>query len=344
MMRPALRALHAARGRMATPDRWLAVLLALGCGWLLVVPMFSGVVLTHLIGRIFILSVFGMSYDILRGYTGVINLGHALFFGGGAYIAGIMMRHSGPTLANLALAAAITLVFSSVLAYLMGYLSFRSGGVVPCAMLTLAMAEVVRHVAEAARTYTGGADGLIFPIPELLRNRVTVYYLAFAFMVLMLLALRRFVDSPAGRVLQAIRENEQRAAFLGYDTMLYKQIALQVAGLSAGLAGVTFGVFGRFANTDLLSIDQTLNALLVTIVGGTGTLYGAIVGTAFIQTIRYYLLELRGLHPIFERWLLFFGAVYVVVVLCFPFGFIGWWKRISARWTARPTTGKGGEG
>jgi len=299
---------------------------------LLVMPQLVGLVVVTLLTRIFVLSVFGMSYDLLRGYSGIINLGHALFFGGGTYIAGIVFANFGVSPIMLLLAILAAVLYSMAAAFLMGKIAFRGGGVVACAMITLALGEIVRHLAETWRAVTHGADGLIFPIPVFLRDRVVFYYYALVFMIVMTLLLRQFVLSPTGRVLMAIRENEQRAIFLGYNTAVYKMVALQVAGIACGLSGVMFALSSRFANTELLTVQQTLNALLVTIVGGTGTLYGAIVGTAFVQLAQFFLLGLRDLHPIFERWLLFFGALYVLVVLFMPTGIVGLYYRLGEKW------------
>jgi len=291
-------------------------------------PQFSSLSTVNLLTRIFILAVYGMSYDILRGYTGFINLGHALFFGSGAYIAGILLSNLGNTLGVVLLATVVTVVFSSLCAYLMGKISLRGkGGVLTATMITMALGEIVRNVAERWRNVTNGADGLTFRIPDLFRDRVMFYYLAFIFLILMALVLKRFINSPTGKVLLAIRENEQRAQFLGYNVERYKLIALQVAGITGGLSGIMFGLFNRFANTDLLNIQQTLNALLYTLVGGTGTLYGAIVGSAVVNVIQNVLLSLRSVHPIFERWLIFFGAMYVLVVLFMPQGILGMWMK-----------------
>jgi len=316
-------------------DLLLPLALTLLAAVLLVMPQLVGLVVVTLLTRIFVLSVFGMSYDLLRGYSGIINLGHALFFGGGTYIAGIVFANFGVSPAMLLLAFVGAVLYSMAAAFLMGKIAFRGGSVVACAMITLALGEIVRHLAETWRSVTHGADGLTFPIPIFLRDRVTFYYYALVFMVVMMLLLRQFILSPTGRVLMAIRENEQRAIFLGYNTAAYKLVALQVAGIACGLSGVMFALSSRFANTDLLTVQQTLNALLVTIVGGTGTLYGAIVGTAFVQLAQFYLLGLRALHPIFERWLLFFGAIYVFVVLFMPTGIVGLYFRLRDTWARR---------
>ncbi len=291
--------------------------------FVVILPHVTGFTTKVLYSRIFILAVYGMSYDILRGYTGFINLGHAIFFGSGAYIVGIFMTHFGVNLVVLTLAILTIIIYSLLVAFLMGKIVFRGGGVIAAAMVTLALGEIVRNIAERWRDVTMGADGLPFRVPEIFRDRILIYYCSFLFLVIMTLVLRKFILSPTGRVLLAIRENEQRAIFLGFDTKKYKMIALQVAGLSAGLAGAMFGLLNRFANTDLLSVQQTLNALLMTLVGGTGTLYGAIVGSAFISLTQDTLLDLRVVHPIFNRWLLFFGSIYIIVVLFMPFGFVG---------------------
>lgn len=293
---------------------------------LLIVPKFSSYTSLNLFTRIYILSVYAMSYDILRGYTGFINLGHAAFFGGGAYIGGILFKQLQPTFPVFLLAIIVTVIYSSLGAYLMGKISLRKGGsVLTATMITLALGEIVRNTAEKWRSVTNGADGLTFEIPGFFQNRFAYYYVALIFLVVMAIALRKFIMSPAGRVLLAIRENEQRAEFLGYNVEKYKLISLQVAAIAGGLAGIMFGIFNRFANTELLSTNQTINALLYTLVGGTGTLYGGIVGSTVVNLFQNFLLNLRHIHPIFERWLIFSGALYVVVVLFMPKGIVGLW-------------------
>ena len=318
------------------PGTWL--FLSLFAVFILIIPHITGLTTTTLLSRIYILAIFGMSYDILRGYTGIINLGHALFFGGGTYIAGIMFSRMGSTLDTLLLAVLVSMAFAAVVAYIMGQFAFRGSGftgVIACAMITLAFGEIGRHTAETLREYTQGADGLTFRVPLMFQDRMMMYYYSLLFLIALTLILRQFVNSPTGRVLQAIRDNDQRAKFLGYDTKKYKLIALVIAGMASAAAGIMFALLTRFANTELLTVQSTLNALLYTIVGGTGTLYGAIFGTAFVQLAQNYLLELRGIHEIFSRWLLFFGAIYVLVVLYMPKGLVGTYLQLQAKWQAR---------
>ena len=152
--------------------------------------------------------------------------------------------------------------------------------------------------------------------------------ICFVFMIIMYIILRKFVNSPTGRVLQGVRENEQRAIFLGFNTNRARTIALIVAGVSAGLAGVMYGLLTRFINTDGMAMQMTYNAMLYSLLGGTGTLFGAIIGSSVVIVFQNVLLDLRGVLPIFERWLLFFGLLYIVVIMFMPTGIVGFAKSI----------------
>lgn len=278
--------------------------------------------------RIFIFAVYGMSYDILKGYTGFLSIGHALFFGGGMYITGIFFTMFGATYQALALAVLAAVLFASVCGYLMGRLSFRASGLV-ATMITLALGEIVRNMAERWRSVTGGSDGLNFKVPPALMDRVTLYFIALGFLVLMFFVLYKFVHSPVGRVLQSIRENEQRAIFLGYNTLNYKLIAMQVSGISAALAGVLFALSTRFVYTEYLGIGTTMQPLLYTLLGGEGTLIGPVIGSFVVNLFQSLLLRLKPVSPIFEKWPIFFGTLYVVVVLFMPEGVTGAYHRFQ---------------
>jgi branched-chain amino acid transport system permease protein len=306
--------------KLSKKNLGLIVLLAI----LLIIPKFFSYTTLNLFTRILILSVYAMSYDVLKGYTGFMSLGHAIFFGGGAYIGGIFLNEYGSSMLIFSLAILVTIVYSSAGAFIMGKVSMGKGGnVMTATMITLSLCEIVRNAAEKWRSLTNGTDGLTFRIPELFQSRVMFYYIALVFLIVMVIVLKKFILSPTGRVLLAIRENEQRAIFLGYDTQKYKLISLQVAGIAGGLSGIMFGVFNRFANTELLGLGQTTNALLYTLVGGTGTLYGGIVGTAVVAIFQNFILNLRSISPIFERQLIFSGVMYIVVMLFMPEGIVG---------------------
>ncbi|WP_053083761.1 branched-chain amino acid ABC transporter permease [Rubeoparvulum massiliense] len=272
-----------------------------------------------------IMAVFAMSYDLLLGYTGIVSFGHVMFFGMGAYTTSILFKQVAPTYSSLALAVVITLVLTGLLSLLLGVFSLRLRTHF-FAMLTLAVAEMVAVFAEKWGKITGGSDGFNYKKPELFQDRLLFTYLAIIFMLLIYLLLRRFTLSPLGRVLQGIRENEQRMESLGYNVFYYKVIINVVAGMVAGLAGVMYALSTFHVDVPgVLGVEITLNqALLVTIVGGVGTLIGPIIGTGIIEVLQNYLESTN-----FDRWLLFFGLAFIIMVIFFPKGIVG---TITQRW------------
>jgi len=296
------------------------------------VPLFTESRATiNILTHIFIIAMFAMSYDILLGYTGIISFGHALFFGSGAYIMGLLLKNVGRGLEIALLGLVLALLLGFLVAFLIGTISLRVRDTY-FAMMTLALGELFYIAAFKFRGLTGGEDGFSFRVPELLQDRIVIYYLALLFMVLVLYLLSLFISSPTGRVLQAIRENERRAQALGYDVFRYKLFSTVVAGITASLAGALYGLQERFVSTSVLAMDKTLDALLMTIIGGSGTLYGAIVGSALVTIVHEWFSSLGSVHPIFERWLIIFGIVYVAVVLFFPGGLVRAFSGMGRRW------------
>jgi branched-chain amino acid transport system permease protein len=272
--------------------------------------------------KIFIFAVFAVSYDLLLGYTGIVSFGHAMFFGIGAYSVGIVMHRLGHSAGELLLAVAIGLVVSAAVSYVIGMLALRLKSHY-YAMLTLACAGLFQVAAEKWRSLTKGGEGFTFPVPDALKDRQTLYWTALAVLIVVFLLLRRFTQSPFGRVLQAIRENEQRAQSLGFNLVHYKVITSIAAGMTASLAGAMYAVSLRFVNTSVFSTDVTLDALLMTIIGGVGTLYGGVIGAAIIELAHNGLSGLAQTYAIFDRWIIFFGLLYIVVVMVFPSGIAG---------------------
>jgi branched-chain amino acid transport system permease protein len=295
---------------------------------MIIIPHVTGTATVTMVSRIMIFAVYAMAYDILRGYIGVIHLGFALFIGGGAYFVGILFTQFGVSLPVLLMAVVGTSIYSAIWALIVGKISGKSG-LLATAMITMAFAEIMRSLMTVWRTVTQGEDGLAFRVPAPFDDRTFMFYSSLAFMILMAFVLYKFTKSPTGRVWQAVRENEQRAIFLGYDTNRARTIALLVASVVGGLAGVMFGLLNRFVNTDLLGMQMTYNAMLYSLLGGSGTLFGAILGSGVVVLFQNLLLDLRGMHFIFERWLLFFGGLYIVVVMFMPRGIMGFyydWK------------------
>jgi len=259
-------------------------------------------------------GVLAMSYDLLMGYTGILSFGHALFFGVGAYGAGILMRDAGFDFFS---AMAVVLALSAVLAAVIGLLSLRVKGVY-FAMVTMAFAEFFHILVEKLYHITGGSDGFTrIPTPVWLGGTVQKYYVALVFAIAMYLLARRLVSSPVGSVWLAIRENETRAAMLGYDTFSYKLAVMVISGMMAALTGGLYAVVVNFAHPGFISVSTTINLLLMVVIGGVGTLSGGFIGALIVQPLG------RILSSYFRAWLLVFGVVYVLIVLFFPAGILG---------------------
>ncbi|HBY98730.1 MAG: branched-chain amino acid ABC transporter permease [Ardenticatenaceae bacterium] len=322
---------------------WLALA---GLGLLVLFPFLAALVMRQsvdqgtpkflqgLLIQVFILAVFAMSYDLLLGYTGILSFGHAMFYGTGAYVVGIMLKHvladgdsaTGPTLVHLAVALVVVLVVVSGQSVLFGLLSLRVKGVY-FAMVTLAFAQMFFILSEATdfRQWTGAEDGLQgIPVPAAISptdERLRFYYLTLIFMVLMYLFARRLTESPTGRVMIAIRENEQRAAAIGYNTVIFKLIAIVVSGLMAGLAGGLMALWQLNASPTLLGVGTTIDALLMAIIGGIGTLIGPVLGAGVLELLGFYLNRTFG-----PSWTLILGLVFVLLVMFLPYGIVGTWR------------------
>lgn len=300
--------------------------------WMLIVLLLALVALPPLIpggtGRfvlgqliaVFILAIYAMSYDLLMGYTGIISFGHALFFGAGAYLTADALEHGWLPFAAIPLSVALV---AAALALIIGLLSLRVKGVY-FSMVTLAFAEVVFIVVRGTDRL-GLENGLFgLEVPAWIDpngQRQTFYFMTLAAVVLVFVFLRVVVASPAGHVFVAIRENESRAQALGYNTLIYKLIATVIAGVLAALAGWLSAMFYLSASPAALAVGTTINALLIVIIGGVGTLIGPALGAALYTLIGYVL------QNQFAQWQLIFGVVYVLLVLFLPYGLAGTWRR-----------------
>ncbi len=297
--------------------------------FLLILPfVYESRTLLILLTQVFIFAIFAMSYDILLGFTGIVSFGHAMFFGIGAYTIGVFMKRFDPTIPYLLLAVLVTIILTSIVSLILGLLTLRLKSHF-YAMLTLAFSGLFLVLAEKWRTVTYGNDGFTFRIPELFKDRTDFYLICLVMMIFVFAILKRFTNSPLGRVLQAIRENEQRTESLGYSILHYKVIASVISGVIAGMAGLLYSMSLRFVNTSVFTMDITLDALLMTIIGGVGTLVGAIIGAGLIEFAHHWLTELAKVHWIFERWIIFFGIIYILAVMFFPMGIVGTLKKLK---------------
>lgn len=324
------------------PKYWFFIVI---CIAMALVPLFvSGTTMLLILTNIFILGVFAMSYDLLLGYTGIISFGHAMFFGIGAYSMALSLRFFDSAEVGVLVALGTAVVLCFIVSFIVGLLSLRLKDTF-YALITLAVATIFLITAEQWRGLTRGSDGFNFTaqIPNdlfgfiNLLDRQVIYYIGLLFIILMFLLLRRFIYSPVGRTLQAIRENEARVSSLGYPVLHYKLISNVVAGVVAGLAGIMYAFSIRFVNPhSVLGVELTIDVLLMTVIGGVGTLFGAIVGAGIIEFSSHWLMNLRDVHPIFERWTILFGIIFILIVIFFPAGIVGtarqkWAKRKSGR-------------
>jgi branched-chain amino acid transport system permease protein len=289
--------------------------------------------------EIFALSILVMSYNLMFGFTGVVSFGHALFFGLGGYIVGMMVQFSGldPLLA-FGLAVLITVLVCAGIGFIIGLATLRLKGVY-FAIFTLAVAEMV-WIYFGRLPLTNGEDGLTMSnLPALIdpsQNRLILYYVSFALFVLTFAFIRRLVNSPTGAVLKSIRENEERSQAIGYNTVRFKLFAIVVASTMAGGAGIIHAVLAKSARPEFLGVGYTVDALLMTIIGGVGTLTGPIIGAGGLHladvTLRNAKITLGStVINVGDSWNFILGLVFVLVVLVFPYGVVGTFQQWRAK-------------
>jgi branched-chain amino acid transport system permease protein len=334
-------------------SRWLALLLILIVLGLALTPfLFPGTKALNVAAKILVFIVLVASFDLLLGYTGIVSFAHTMFFGIGAYGVAIASTRLGPTWGAIALGIAAALLCSLLLSLLIGAFSLRVKAIF-FAMITLAVASAFLTLASQLSDFTGGEDGLNFKVPPSLQpgtlyveqpflgasidGRLLSYYLLFIVTLLLVLTLLRIVNSPFGRVLQAIRENDFRAEAIGYRTVVYRTLSNVLSALFATLAGCLLALWLRYNGPDTsLSFEIMLDILLIVVIGGMGTIYGAVVGSVLFVIAQNYLQDLLKLGagalegvPVLsqlispDRWLLWLGILFVLSVYHFPTGVVG---------------------
>ena len=299
--------------------------------------------------EVFILAILAMSYNLIFGFTGVISFGHALFFGMGGYTLAILLEKTGlPVNVGLPLGIVLALAVAALLGLLIGLVSLRLRGVY-FAMFTLAVAEMFA-IYFSRLPATQAEDGFtLADLPQWLdptRSRLTYYYIALAIVVMTFLFIRRLIDSPTGAVLLAIRENEDRARAIGYDSLRFKLLSIILAGMLAALAGMLHVILNKKVGPEMLGIGYTVDPLLMTIIGGVGTFAGPVIGASGLhlsdRLLRDSVLQLGGLQiDIGDNWTLLLGVAFVVVVIIFPQGVVGTWRTWRARLRSQPSQTQG---
>ena len=309
--------------------------------------LFPGTKALGVASRICIFVILVASYDLMLGYTGIVSFAHTMFFGIGAYGVAILLAKGWVGWGAVILGAAAGVIVSLAVAVAIGLLSLRVRAIF-FSMITLAVASFALILAEQWRDLTGGEDGLTFSVPAILKpgfrlfadpilgvtfnGRVITYYLIFIVSLVLFLVMLRIVNSPFGRVLQAIRENEFRVEAMGYQVVAYRTIVSALSAAMAALAGALMALLLGYNGP-----DATLSFSLMIVIGGMGTIYGAVIGAVLVVLAEYYLQNILGavhglvadvplisalFHP--DRWLLWLGVLFVLIVTFFPQGIFGW--------------------
>ena len=334
-------------------SRWLSAVLVVVFVVLALAPfLFPGAKSMSVASKILVFVLLVASYDLLLGYTGIVSFAHTMFFGIGAYGIAIASERLGAGWGAVGLGLLGAVVVSVLLSLLIGLFSLRVKAIF-FAMITLAVATAFQTLASQLSDFTGGEDGLTFRNPEwlspsfepfetpvfglLLDGKAFTYWLLFVAVTVLFLLLLRIVNSPFGRVLQAIRENDFRAEAIGYRTVVYRTLSNVLAALFATLAGALLALSLRYAGpATTLSFEIMLDILLIVVIGGMGTMYGAVVGAVLFVLAQAYLQDLLAVGatavqgvPLLQdliapdRWLLWLGVLFVLSVYHFPTGVVG---------------------
>jgi branched-chain amino acid transport system permease protein len=312
---------------------------------LALVPVFGDVLyssfLVVLFIQVLIWALFALSLDIILGYGGLVSLGHALFYGAGAYAVVLTLMYVSP---SVFVALTVALTVTGVLAWAVGHLAIRVSGVY-FVMITLAFAELA-YGAVFKLGFTGGSNGLFATPPPLYGvagigirlNEVVAgvpgvvmftgdalfYYILLVVVVGTYLGTRRIMHAPFGSVLQSIRESEQRSRFIGYDVQSFKRRSFVLSGTIAGLSGAMFALYNGYAAPALLHWINSGDVIIMAVLGGTGTLYGPMLGAGVFVIVK------EQLSSVLPWWRLLLGTLFVLVVLFLPQGLISLPGKIDA--------------
>jgi branched-chain amino acid transport system permease protein len=299
--------------------RWPLIALGLMLLALVIVPVSLSPYLLSLLTQALIYAILAMSLDLLLGYTGLPSLGHAAYFGIGAYSVGVLTTQYG---ASFWLVLAVAIGLAALVAAVFGLVALRATGVY-FLMITLALGMVVWGLAHRWVSLTQGDNGIAgIPRPALgfgwsLSRPLSFYYAVLAGFLIAFGTLRRVVRSPFGRSLVGIRESESRMRTLGYHVWLHKYLAFLIAAALGGFAGVFWAYYNAFVSPSDVELATSVEALLMVALGGRGTLLGPAVGAGVIVLLK----NLVSVYT--HRWLLILGAVYILTIAYAPEGIVG---------------------
>jgi len=314
---------------------YLAMILLLA-----IVPPFLPTYFQGMVTEILIFALFAVSLDIVMGYAGLISFGHAAFFGVGGYAVGILTVHLN--ISSFWIVAPLAIVIAALLSTIIMYVSLRVGGVY-FMLITMAFGELLAVVATKWGSITGGTSGLNgihrpdLGIPGFTWTSTSFYYMVLIIFIICFFILYRIANSSFGRSLVGIRENEERMRSLGFNTWLTKYVALILAGTFAGIAGILFAYFYRTMAPSFLATDTSALAMLMVIIGGSGTLFGPCLGAAAVILIKQF-----TVINIPDRWPLILGTIFVIFVMLIRSGLYpylnGFWNAVRFQKVKIPNT------
>lgn len=301
-------------------------LLALCLGVLVTLFLLQFVLSSYLVlalTRILILAIFAMGYNILMGYTGLLSLGHAMFFGAGLYAAGLSTYYWGVPLPG---AFAIGIIASAVVSLIIGLLALRTQ-TVAFMIVTLMFSQVAFLATLQFSDITGGDQGLTLPTSARsfgllgttvdMTSDVARYNTAFVIFAVVLMLTFAITRGPLGRLLLAVRENANRTEMLGFDIYLIKLVAFIVSGTIAGTSGALYGLMFGFIGSSFVDFQNSIQPLLFTLVGGPGTLLGPLLGAGLMTML------IDRLSSLTTAYLIVVGILLIVMNLWFPKGILG---------------------
>lgn len=314
---------HERRQAAVRRKRWfyLAVFVVALAAPLAVYPVF--------LMKLLCFALFACAFNLLLGYAGLLSFGHAAFLASGGYVTGYLLSHYSGLGTELGILAGT--LASAALGLLFGLLAIRRQGIY-FAMITLALAQLVFFIYVQA-PFTGGENGMhgvprghLFGLFDL-NDNMTMYYFVLAVFVFGYAVIQRTIHSPYGQVLKAIRENEPRAISLGYNVDAHKLLAFVISAALTGLAGSTKTVVFQLASLTDAHWHMSGEVILMTLLGGVGTVLGPFVGAAVVVTLQSYLSN----GPLGEWVHVILGAIFVICVLLFRVGIVGWVLKLARR-------------
>jgi branched-chain amino acid transport system permease protein len=283
--------------------------------------------------EIWIFAIFGLGANLLLGYTGLLSFGQSTFFGSAAYVAGWLMKAHG---LNAFLALLIGTGVGALSAAVVGYLCVQRSGLY-FIMLTFALNQLFYFTAYQWTSVTGGEDGMPgVARPELFgidfKNPLVYYALVSLLFLLSLFLMRKITESPLGKILQAIRENEVRAEAVGYNVPRFKLLAFVIGGAFSGLAGVLYAMLFGIVPLEAIGFVFSGNVIFATLIGGSGSLYGPVIGSFVFIWLS------ESMSTVWARWPLLLGVAFVIVVLFFRGGVVEVFSRLRKWQSSRQRT------